>query len=209
MVSLDNIDMSKSLFGGTSTSSSGRSMFSVAPRARIVYVNVQVIDPDYDLSANTLATLQRIEDDYLLKLVRREFDGIASNMNDALVLYDEIYQLQMTRKSEIVKLMLQLTMDGLQGAMNVYVLYTRNIELQLTNTILENKIETILSGKNDKTAMTNASGQIGITKTFTLAPLYSYYIMLYGLPVFGVGFDLIKLELVRQVLLENGIDPQG
>jgi hypothetical protein len=203
--------MGRSIFGSGTTSASGStiSMFSAPPRAKTIYVTVQVIDPDYDLSANTVIALKQINTDYVARLATRQFASITTSLNEALILYDQIYQLQQTRKSEIVITLLQLTMNGLQGAMNVYVLYTRNIELQMSNTILEKKIETILSGKNDITAMTNGSGQIDIVKTFKLAPLYSYYIMMYGMPAFGVGFDLEKLSIIQKVLIENGIDPMG
>ena len=201
--------MSRSLFGGRISSSSGTSMFSAPIKPKTIYVTVQVIDPDYDLSANTIITLKQINSDYVARLATRRFDSITTSLNEALILYDQIYQLQLTRKSDVVITLLQLTMNGLQGAMNVYVLYMRNIELQLSNTILEKKIETILSGKNDITAMTNGTGQIDIVKTFKLAPLYSYYIMMYGLPAFGVGFDLSKLSTIQKILVENGIDPMG
>jgi hypothetical protein len=198
--------MSKSLLGSGSGLARGNSSLSIGTKTQIVYLK----DPEYDLSANTLDTLKRIQTNYTLKLASRKYDLISTDINEALLLYDQVYRLQLTRKTAVVVTLLQLAMDGLQGAMNAYTIYTRNIEYQIANTLLENKVETILSGKNDVQAMTtNVTGQIGITKTFTLAPLYSYYIMLYGMPEFGVGFDLTKLETVRKVLVKNGIDPQG
>jgi hypothetical protein len=98
-------------------------------------------------------------------------------------------------------------MDGIQGTMNAYTIFTQNISLTLNNIILEKRIADILSGKNEVKAMSDTCGQFTATKTFVLAPLFSYYIMMYGLPVFGVGFDSEKLATILKVLTSNGIDP--
>ena len=73
--------------------------------------------------------------------------------------------------------------------------------------ILEKRIEDILSGKNEKDVIADTRGGFGLTKTFTLAPLFSYYIAAFGMPAFGVGFDKDKLSLIQQILVAAGIDP--
>ena len=55
--------------------------------------------------------------------------------------------------------------------------------------------------------MDDTCGEFVITKTFKLAAVYSYYIILYGLPAFGVGFDTTKLTLLVDILRRQGIDP--
>jgi hypothetical protein len=79
--------------------------------------------------------------------------------------------------------------------------------LTVKNTILEKRIEDILSGKNEIAAMDDTCGEFVITKTFKLAAVYSYYITLYGLPAFGVGFDTTKLSLLVDILRRHGIEP--
>jgi hypothetical protein len=73
--------------------------------------------------------------------------------------------------------------------------------------MLNAKVDDILSGKNDTVAMGNTSGEITITKTFKLAPLYSYYIYLYGMPAYGVGFDAAKLSLLVTIMNKYGVNP--
>jgi hypothetical protein len=75
--------------------------------------------------------------------------------------------------------------------------------------MLNKKNDDILSGKNEVSALGDTSGQIAISKTFKLAPLYSYYIYLYGMPVYGVGFDATKLSLLSTILNKYGINPYG
>jgi hypothetical protein len=40
-----------------------------------------------------------------------------------------------------------------------------------------------------------------------LAPLYSYYIYLYGMPAYGVGFDATKLSLLATIMTKYGLNP--
>ena len=79
--------------------------------------------------------------------------------------------------------------------------------MSIKNSILEKRIEDILSGKNEKDVITDTCGAFSLTKTFVLAPLFSYYIAAFGLPSFGVGFDKDKLSLIQQILVSAGIDP--
>jgi hypothetical protein len=44
-------------------------------------------------------------------------------------------------------------------------------------------------------------------QTFQLAPLFRYYIRLYGVPEPGVGFDATKLALILTAMENSGIDP--
>ena len=69
------------------------------------------------------------------------------------------------------------------------------------------KIDDILSGKNEVSALGDVQGEISISKTFKLAPLYSYYIYLYGMPAYGVGFDASKLSLLVSILNKYDINP--
>jgi hypothetical protein len=48
-----------------------------------------------------------------------------------------------------------------------------------------------------------------MVQTFELAPLFTYYIKMYGIPAPGVGFDPVKLNIVLTALENMGIDPYG
>jgi hypothetical protein len=48
-----------------------------------------------------------------------------------------------------------------------------------------------------------------LEQKFTLLPLYSYYIALFGIPEEGAGFDLNKIEIIKTILETNNINPYG
>ena len=74
--------------------------------------------------------------------------------------------------------------------------------------MLNKKNDDILSGKNEVKAIGGCtSGKLSISKTFKLSPIYSYYIHLYGMPAYGVGFDATKLSLLSSIMKKYGMDP--
>jgi hypothetical protein len=96
----------------------------------------------------------------------------------------------------------------LVGAINSYALYGSNVSLTLDKVGLNKTINDILTGKNEKfIEMAQATGQLTITKSFKLAPVFNYYIIIYGMPAFGVGFDPIKINFLVDVLKSKGINP--
>ena len=165
-----------------------------------------VILPNRDLDFPSTA-INRVETEYTTFLANRQYQSISMNLNSSLILYDEIYQEKARATNTNLLILLQITMDGLQGTMNAYTLYTQNISLTLNNIILEKRIDDILSGKNETSAISDTCGQFTAKKTFVLAPLFSYYIMMYGLPAFGIGFNPENLATILKVLIANGIDP--
>ena len=64
-----------------------------------------------------------------------------------------------------------------------------------------------MSGKNLIKKVFNADGGYSILKGFDFAPLFKYYICMYGLPSPGQGFDLGLLKIVYDTLVSGGIDP--
>jgi len=195
--------MGKALFAVNSSSTAGRikTVTVYSPE-----LSEPVILPNRDLDFPSTA-INRARNEYTTFLANRQYQSIPTDLNQSLILYDDIYQQRATATNTNLLILLQITMDGIQGTMNAYTLYTQNISLSLKNIILEKKIDDILSGKNEIKAMSDTCGQFTATKTFILAPLFSYYIMMYGLPAFGVGFDPEKLAIILKVLTSNGIDP--
>lgn len=164
---------------------------------------VQDLQFDQDL----VRTLNKIELDYVKKMAERKYLDISQDMDTYLTLDYQVGLNLATVKNSNVKLLLEIARDGLTGALRSRTLNTDLTECTLKNTILEKKIEDILSGKNEIEAMNDTCGEFVITKTFKLAAVYSYYITLYGLPAFGVGFDTTKLTLLADILRRYGIDP--
>jgi len=194
--------MGKALFAvNSSTSGQVRTITVYSPE-----LSQPVILPNQDLNFPNTA-INRVRNEYTTFLANRQYQSIPTDLNESLILYDNIYQQRENATNTNLMILLQITMDGIQGTMNAYTLYTQNIGLTLNNIILEKRIEDILSGKNETSAISDACGQFTATKTFVLAPLFSYYIMMHGLPAFGVGFDPVKLAIILKVLTSNGIDP--
>ena len=195
--------MGKALFAATSSASAGvvKTVTVYSPE-----LSAPVILPNLDLAFPS-TSINRARNEYTTFLANRQYQSIPTDLNQSLLLYDNIYQQRSLATNTNLLILLQITMDGIQGTMNAYTIYTQNISLTLNNIILEKRIDDILSGKNEVKAISDTCGQFTATKTFVLAPLFSYYIMMYGLPAFGVGFDSEKLATILKVLVANGIDP--
>jgi len=166
-----------------------------------------VVNCDNLYSEELLAVLNQIEFNYVKKMADRKYLEISQDMDTFLALE---YKLGVNISSGTcpkLKILLEIARDALSGALHSRTLSTDVTELTIKNTILEKRIEDILSGKNELQAMDDTCGEFVITKTFKLAAVYSYYITLYGLPAFGVGFDTTKLTLLVDILRRQGIDP--
>ena len=178
-----------------------------------------VIDPiekDYTYFPGGLSTsfdnelfgvLTRVEFEYVKKMADRKYLEISQDMDTYLMLLYKIILSISKTKDDKLKLLLEIARDGLTGALHSRTLSIDVTELTIKNTILEKRIEDILSGKNEISAMNDTCGEFVITKTFKLAAVYSYYITLYGLPAFGVGFDTSKLTILVDILRRHGIEP--
>lgn len=159
------------------------------------------------INAETYNALRAVQKYYTLNMANENYNQIPTDYEKFLHLYRIIHTSYLKTTNKNLKLLLQISEEGLTGAMNSYGLNFTNTELLLENEILRKQIDEILSGKNVKNAFTASKGQLSIKKTFTLAPLFSYYIMLYGMPEAGVGFDQYKLSVLLSILEKNCIDP--
>ncbi len=153
--------------------------------------------------------LNIIETNYVEKMSSRKYLEIPESVPAFLVLNDTMLNAISKQKNTNLRLLFQIARDGMDGALNSKTLYSNNADLDIRVLMLNKKNDDILSGKNEVSALGDTSGQIAITKTFKLAPLYSYYIYLYGMPVYGVGFDATKLSLLSTILNKYGINPYG
>jgi hypothetical protein len=197
----------------------GRSVFGItAANAKViiktkeikVYRNVPVpypVEVPFDLSQNVIDILDEIDTRYTSNIANQQYQLIPTDLERYLVLHNTVYDTQLRQTNTNIVKLFKITNDGLHGSINTYALYTSNIQLSLNNILLQKKIDEILSGKNEQQAMSNTSGQFTATQTFVLAPLFSYYIVMYGMPAYGVGFDPVKLSIISNILTENGIDP--
>lgn len=189
--------------------SSSRSLITNSKNAMRNIINPVETTSSQDLQfdQDMIDSLTKIELDYVKKMAERKYLEISQDMNTYLTLDYQMGVNLAKIKNSNMKLLLEIARDGLTGSLHSRTLNTDVTELTVKNTILEKRIEDILSGKNEIEAMNDTCGEFVITKTFKLAPLYSYYITLYGLPAFGVGFDTSKLTLLADILRRYGIDP--
>ena len=139
-------------------------------------------------------------------MAKRQYTTIPNDMFGYLSLNETMLNTIDTEKNGNVKLLFQIALDGLTGALNSKSLSVENADLEINLAMTKKQLEDVLSKKNEINAMHgDTSGQFAISKTFKLAPIYSYYIYLYGMPEFGVGFDPKKLTLVKSILAKYGI----
>ena len=160
------------------------------------------------LKLKDLPSFRIIQQNYTTHNANRTYENIPPDFIAYLNLYQIVVRTQNQYLSNpSVSVLLQITADALTGALNSYGLNTLNVELSVQNTYLQNTIEELLSGQNVNPAYSDSTGTLAMTKTLVLAPLFVYYIDLYGLPEPGVGFDPNKLSIVLAALENSGIDP--
>jgi len=125
-------------------------------------------------------------------------------------LINVLSNLEIKTKNTNILLLLKITEYGLSAIINSLGIKKDNIEFNIRNMILQNKIDTILSAKNENISITLSETDINqyqLKKQFTLSPLFSYYISFFGIPEQGLGFDITKLQLIKSILETNFIDP--
>jgi len=130
-----------------------------------------------------------------------------SSIETYLSLYKSISQQELSTGAGNLKNLLTMIEYALKGATTAYALNNENIGYTIKNAALQKQIDDILSNKNVITTTGDATGGYAASKSFTLIPLYSYYILVYGLPAQGAGFDPNKLSLINNALVKNNINP--
>jgi hypothetical protein len=187
----------------------GKSLMTGAQNTSKSLINPVSTSSQQELQFGTELTnaLSKIETDYVDKMAKRKFLTIPDSVPTFLALNDIMLSAIAKQKNSNLKLLFQIARDGMDGALNSRGLFVENTDLDIRVIMLNKKNDDILSGKNEVKAMGNTSGQISITKTFKMPPVYSYYIYLYGMPAYGVGFDATKLSLLATILTKYGIKP--
>lgn len=162
--------------------------------------DLEIITPDAQLA------LERIETHYGRNIFDKTYELIPNDYNEYINLYNIVHDLMQVITNQKLLLLLRIALDTLKGAINSYYLYGMNISLIFDKATLQNTINTILSGKNDHTVSV-ATGQISITRKLKLSNVFNCYILIFGMPAAGVGFDPIKIKYLVDILQLNGIDP--
>jgi hypothetical protein len=160
------------------------------------------------LNVSFIKTLKYIEEFYVRNMANKQYEKIPNDYQKYVNLYVILQQVLTKTKNSNLVLLFKIAQEALVGAINSYTIYGDNLLLKLDKTNLQNKINEILSNKNEKVVeMANSTGQLTLNKTFKLAPVFNNYILIYGLPAFGVGFDPAKIKFLEGVLKKMGINP--
>jgi hypothetical protein len=187
----------------------GKSLMTGAQNTSKSLINPVSTSSQQELQFGTELTnaLSRIETDYVEKMAKRKYLTIPDSVPAFLSLNDIMLNAIAKQKNTNLKLLFQIARDGMDGALHSRTLFADNADLDIRVLMLNKKNDDILSGKNEVKAIGTTSGQFTITKTFKLAPIYSYYIYLYGMPAYGVGFDATKLSLLATIMTKYGVNP--
>lgn len=211
---------SKSIFTNSTVSSSTRSLFrpasltitpsEVASSGGIVIDGGATTDVLDFLTTSYLNILRIIETQYGANMANKTYENIPSNYTNYTQLVTTLKTIQTKTTNSTLTLLLKLAEDTLVGSVNSYTLYGDNLLLQVDKSNLEKRVNDILTDKNTKLVENTFSySNMSVQKTFKLAAVFNYYIMIYGLPVQGVGFDPVKISFLVDILTEKGIDPYG
>lgn len=151
-------------------------------------------------------SLYTIEQRYGLRMAEKLYENIPNDYNSYILLYVQV-QLMIKQATDYrLLILLKLAQEALQGAINSYALYGTTVTLTYDKNNLQKTISDILSGKNNN-PVAAATGQLSITKKFKLANVFNAYLVIYGMPEYGVGFDPIKINFLVDALKQNGIEP--
>jgi hypothetical protein len=162
---------------------------------------------ELQFGADLTGALNIIQNQYVSKMALKKYLEIPELMSQYLSLNETMTASIAKQRNTNLRLLFNIANDGLLGSLNSKTLNANNVDLNFQVLMLNKKVDDILSGKNEVVALGDVQGEISITKTFKLAPLYSYYIYLYGMPAYGVGFDAAKLSLLVAIMNKYGINP--
>jgi len=147
--------------------------------------------------------LNELQNKYTNHLASKSYSLIQNDLLEYSDLYTNISKIELNSTQKNMKLLLKISLHGLTGAINAFHLNKKNIELNLENMILKSKVKTMLSNKNNR-SVTEMESNMSIVKKFTLAPLYSYYIVLFGVP--DNGFEPDKINQIISFMKKYNVD---
>ena len=200
---------SKSLFTNNTVFSNERSLFN--PISFVIAVQTIGTGTSQELDSLTkyyMDIIKIIQTDYSSKIANKTYESIPTDFTQYTNLVKEVQEMRSQTTNASVLLLLQIAEDTLRGAFNSLSLYGDNLLLQLDKADLQKQVTDILSDKNVATIQSSMStNSMTLTRSFQLAPVFNYYIRIYGAPLQGEGFDPVKIAFIIYTLEENGVDP--
>ena len=200
---------SKSLFTNNTVFSNERSLFN--PISFAIAVQTIGTGTSQELEFLTqyyIGIIRLIQTDYSSKIANQTYESIPTDFSQYTNLVKEVQEMRSQTTNASVLLLLQIAEDTLRGAFNSLSLYGDNLLLQLDKADLQKQVADILSDKNVTSIQSSMStNNMTLTQSFQLAPVFNYYIRIYGAPLQGQGFDPVKIAFLIYTLQENGVYP--
>lgn len=147
----------------------------------------------------TTQYLNEIDQKYTCHLETRNYEKMNCDLIEYSELYEKIQKMSLKIKDPAIQILFKISLQGLTGAIHAFELNDRNIHMNLELMQIRNKSMIM----ND--VYENTENALEMIQTFTLAPLYSYYILLFGVPTHG--FEPNKITKIMEVLNKHGIHP--
>lgn len=147
----------------------------------------------------TTQYLKEIDQKYTCHLENQNYEKMNCDLVEYSYLYEKIRKMILKTKDPGIQLLFKISLQGLTGAVHAFEMNDKNINMNLELMKIKNK--TLIM--ND--VYENTENALEVVQTFTLAPLYSYYILLFGVPTHG--FEPIKITKIMEVLNKYGIHP--
>lgn len=195
----------KSLFNNSTHSGISRSLLNPISLGQTTSVSSDEVDL---ISTAYYDILKIIESMYGANMASKNYEDIPNNYDQYVQLYESLQTLQAQTTNNDLTLLLQIAEHTLVGAVNSYTIYGENVLLRVDKTTLETRVSELLNKVNvENVNDAETDSNLGVVRSFRLAPVYNYYIMIYGMPASGVGFDPVKLSFLVDILTEKGIDP--
>lgn len=175
-----------------------------------VYVDRYIVSEDLQLIRDGyLDVLRRIESEYGAHASSQNYENISRDHAVYVDLYDQMTTLQSLVNEETLNLLLTLAKETLITSFHAVNLHSDNLSLLVQKSQLQSQVTQLIEEANRSLVEVaeNNNTQMTLTRTFTLAPVYSYYISVYGMPVNGAGFNPLKISFLAEILTNLGISP--
>jgi len=189
---------SKSLFGYVTNSQ--KSMINPINNL----MNTKFINNELLFTSEQNAALNNIHKYYTEPLGYQKYNDIHYEYIEYTELYATISNLEINTSNKTIKLLLQITLEGLTGAIHAFSLnqsvITQNIQSLMVTPDLQNN-------NNRAYTLDISNNNYILYKKFHLAPIYSYYIAIFGLPDQTKSFDSNKIKQLLTVLMKYNINP--
>jgi hypothetical protein len=201
---------SRSLLTGLINSSSRALTSAVASTTVIAKETENTTNEDYELvtTGSNKEIIEFIERNYGANSAAKNYHLIDGNINVYNSVYSNIQNILNSIKTPELVTLITAIQELLASSYNSLGLHKDNIAQNITISTLTDKVQDILTNKNrDSLLQQNNPGSLTITQTFTLAPVYNYYISIYGMPLQGQGFNPLKISYIAEILTSLDIEP--